>query len=138
MGWPVGILLIGLGVLLYVLYDRGYLPVKSMSAIHFIGNMGAGTNRASAAFGSANGQIKRVLRFKESKPYEFTFKGKITKGTVQAFVLESNKIPELVLDNECPSGIIHAVKGQKYYLVIRCQNAAGEYTLTWKQTRGAL
>ena len=58
MGWPVGILLIGLGVLLYVLYDRGYLPVKSMSAIHFIGNMGTGTKKASAAFGSATGQIR--------------------------------------------------------------------------------
>ncbi len=132
MGWPVGILLIGLGVLLYVLYDRGYLPVKSMSAIHFIGNMGTGTNKASAAFGSATGQIRRVLRFKESKSYEFTFKGKISKGTVEACVLESNKIPELVLNDECPSGTIHAVKGQRYYLVIRFQNAAGEYTLSWK------
>ena len=132
MQWYVGILLIGLGVLFYVLYDRGYMPVKSMSAIHFIGNMGAGTNKASAAFGSATGQIKRVLRFKESKPYEFTFKGKISKGTVQAYVLESNKIPELVLDSECPSGIVHAVKGQRYYLVIRFQNASGEYTLSWK------
>lgn len=132
MGWPVGILLIGLGVLLYVLYDRGYLPVKSMSAIHFIGNMGTGTKKASAAFGSATGQIRRVLRFKESKPYEFTFKGKISKGTVEACVLESNKIPELVLNDECPSGTIHAVKGQRYYLVIRFQNAAGEYTLSWK------
>jgi len=131
VGWPVGILLIGLGVLLYVLYDRGYLPVKSMSAIHFIGNMGTGTNKASATFGSATGQIRRVLRFKESKPYEFTFKGKISKGTVEACVLESNKIPELVLNDECPSGTIHAVKGQRYYLVIRFQNAAGEYTLTW-------
>lgn len=131
MGWPVGILLIGLGVLLYVLYDRGYLPVKSMSAIHFIGNMGTGTNKASATFGSATGQIRRVLRFKESKPYEFTFKGKISKGTVEACVLESNKIPELVLNDECPSGTIHAVKGQRYYLVIRFQNARGEYTLTW-------
>ena len=132
MQWYVGIILVGLGVLLYVLYDRGYLPVKSMSAIHFIGNMGAGTNRASASFGSASGQVMRVLRFKENKPYEFTFNGKISKGTVEACVLESNKIPELVLDNECPSGTIHAVKGQRYYLVIRFQNASGEYTLTWK------
>lgn len=132
MQWYVGILLIGLGVLFYVLYDRGYMPVKSMSAIHFIGNMGAGTNKASAAFGSATGQIRRVLRFKESKPYEFTFKGKITKGTVQAYVLESNKIPDLVLDNDCPSGIVHAVKGQRYYLVIQFQNASGEYNLSWK------
>ena len=132
MQWYVGLILVGLGVLLYVLYDRGYLPVKSMSAIHFIGNMCAGTNKASAAFGSATGQIMRVLRFKESKPYEFTFKGKISKGTVQAYVLENNKISELVLDDECPSGILNAVKGQRYYLTIRFQNAAGEYTLTWK------
>ena len=132
MEWPVGIFLIGFGVLLYVLYNQGYLPLKSMSAIHFIGNMGAGTNNASAAFDSATGQIRRVLRFKESKPYEFAFKGKLTKGTVQTYVLESNKIPELVLDNECPAGTMHAVKGQRYYLVIRFQNATGEYTLTWK------
>ena len=122
MQWYSGIILVVLGVLLYVLYERGYLPVKSMSSIHFIGNMGAGTNKASAAFGSATGQIRRVLRFKESKPYEFTFKGKITKGTVQAYVL----------DNDCPSGIVHAVKGQRYYLVIRFQNASGEYNLSWK------
>lgn len=132
MQWYVVILLFGLAVLLYILYDRGYLPVKSMSAIHFIGSMGASTNKASAAFGSATGQITRVLRFKESRPFEFTFKGKITKGTVQACVLENNKIPDLVLDNDCPAGIVHAVKGQRYYLVIRFQNATGEYTLTWK------
>lgn len=132
MQWYVGILLVVLGVLLYVLYDRGYLPVKSMSAVHFIGSMGAGTNKASAAFGSATGQVARVLRFKENKPFEFIFKGKITKGSVQAYVLESNKIPDLVLDNDCPSGVVHAVKGQRYYLVIRFQNATGEYTLTWK------
>ena len=130
--WPVGILLVGLAVLFYVLYDRGYLPVKSMSAIHFIGTMGAGTNQASATFGSATGQLKRVLRFKESKPYEFTFKGRINKGTVTAYVLGGNQIPELVLDNECPSGIVHGVKGQRYSLVIRFHNANGEYTLTWK------
>jgi len=75
MQWYVLLFLALLAVLFYILYDRGYLPVKSMSAIHFVGNMGAGTNKASAAFGSANGQIKRVLRFKESKPYEFTFQG---------------------------------------------------------------
>ena len=132
MQWYSGIILVVLGVLLYVLYERGYLPVKSMSAIHFIGSMGAGTNKASATFGSATGQIRRGLRFKESESYEFTFKGKISKGTVQAYVLESNKIPELVLDNDCPSGIIHAVKGQRYYLVIRFQNATGDYSLTWK------
>ena len=132
MQWYVLLFLALLAVLVYILYDRGYLPVKSMSAIHFVGNMGAGTNKASAAFGSATGQIRRVLHFKESKSYEFTFKGKISKGTVQAYVLESNKIPELVLDSECPSGIVHAVKGQRYYLVIRFQNASGEYTLSWK------
>lgn len=132
MQWYVGIILIGLGVLLYALYDRGYLPVKSMSAIHFIGSMGAGTNKTSATFGSATGKITRVLRFKESKPYEFVFKGKVTKGTVQACVLESSKIPDLVLDSECPSGTVHAVKGQRYYLVIQFQNATGEFSLTWK------
>ena len=80
MQWYVGIILVALGVLLYVLYDRGYLPVKSMSAIYFIGNMGAGTNKASAAFGSATGQIRRVLRFKESKPYEFTSRDRSSKA----------------------------------------------------------
>ena len=131
MQWYSGIILVVLGVLLYVLYERGYLPVKSMSSIHFIGNMGAGTNKASATFDSANGQIRRVLRFKENKPYEFTFTSKITKGSVQAYILDFNKIPELELDNECPGGTVNALKGQKYYLVIRFQNATGEYSLTW-------
>ena len=132
MQWYTLLFLALLAVLFYILYDRGYLPVKSMSAIHFIGNMGAGTNKASAAFGSANGQIKRVLRFKESKPYEFTFKGKLAQGMAQAYVLDCNQISELELDLECPSGIMHAQKGKRYYLIIRFQNATGEYTLTWK------
>ena len=80
MGWHVGILLISLGVLLYVSYDLGCLPVKSMSVIHFIGSMGAGTNNASAAFVAATGQIRRVLRFKESKPYEFTSRDRSSKA----------------------------------------------------------
>ena len=61
MQWYSGIILVVLGILLYVLYERGYLPVKSMSSIHFIGNMGAGTSKASAAFGSATGQIRKAF-----------------------------------------------------------------------------
>jgi len=132
MGWLAGIILIGLGVLLYILYDRGYMPVKSMRAFRFIGNMGAGTNKAGATFASATGQIRRVLRFKESKPYEFTFKGKISEGIVRAYVLESNKMPKLVLDNDKPSGTVYAVKGQRYYLVFQFRDAVGEYTLSWQ------
>lgn len=129
--WYIVVLLAGLGVLMYVLYDRGYLPVRSMSAIHFVGTMGAGINKCSATFGSATGQIKRVLRFKEGKPYEFTFNGKIRKGTVTVLILDAHKIPELELDGECPSGVINGAKGQRYYLVIRFQNADGEYSLRW-------
>ena len=132
MQWYSLVILAVIGVLMFVLYDRGYFPVKSMSAIHFIGNMGAGTNRSSAAFGSASGQIKRVLRFKESRPYEFVYKGKISKGSVSVYITDSRQIPELELDAECPSGVVHGVKGQRYYLIVRFQNATGEYTLAWK------
>ena len=132
MEWYIGVTLIGLCMLFYVLYNRGYLPVKSMSAIYFVGSMGVGNNRCCASFRSANGQIKRVLRFKEGRPYAFDFKGKISKGSVCACILDSNQIVELELDDSCPGGIINAEKGKRYYLVIRFQNAEGEYTLTWK------
>lgn len=125
------VLLTAAAALFYILYSNGYMPVKSMGALYFIGSMGAGTSRCSASFKACTGQIKRVLRFRQSKTVSFTFKGNICKGDVNAFLLDRDHSAVLMLDNDCPGGTVQVLRGHWYYLLIRFNNAEGEYTLEW-------
>lgn len=125
------VLLTAVAALFYILYSNGYMPVKSMGALYFVGTMGAGTNQCSASFKACTGQIKRVLRFRQSKTVNFTFKGNICKGDVEAFLLNRDQSVVLMMNSDCPEGTVQVLNGPWYYLVIRFNNAEGDYTLQW-------
>ena len=124
-------MLAAMGGLFYLLYSKGYMPVKRMHSLVFVGSMGAGSNVCSASFTKSTGQIERVLRFKESKTVEFAFKGNITKGDVTAFILDRNHKILLMLNTMSPTGQLQVIKGQWYYIQIRFDHADGDYTMKW-------
>ena len=69
------------------LYNRGYMVVKSLSAVTFIGSpKGTGAN-----FTSCSGYIKRIVRFKESGPLHYYLDADLSKGNMFVEILDSKK-----------------------------------------------
>lgn len=125
------LLLACMGVFLSVLYDRGYLAVQSKRALMFVGSMGFGGDACHARFSGCTGWLRRNVRFRGTEPVEFVLSASLSKGTVQALVLERQKRAVLVLDPACPRGTLRPVEKMRYQLVIRLDHADGEYRLEW-------
>lgn len=120
----VGLLLAGLGYLLYV---HGYLLVNAVRALSFIGSIRG--NQAS--FSSCSGYIKRIVRFQADKTCTITLEAELTKGEVTMELLDSAKKELMRLDASCPQATISVEKRKKYYLLIRFKSATGKYVLRW-------
>lgn len=127
----VWLLLPLLAILFYLLYIKGFLPVSSKRARSFIGTMGFGGSHCEASFTECHGDIHRVLRFQESRTYSFRLGGHCKKGAVTVQILDSQRIPALVLDMQHPFGNLSANTHQRYYLYVRFTDATGDYQLDW-------
>lgn len=115
----------------YLLYIKGLLPVSAKRARSFVGTMGAGSTHCEASFTECSGDIHRVLRFRESRTYSFRLGGHCQKGAVTVRILDSRKLPVLVLDMLHPFGNLSADAHQRYYLYVHFSNASGDYQLDW-------
>lgn len=114
-------------IVVYVLYIRGILVVQSKRAVVYIGSLRG--NRAR--FSSCTGFTRRIIRFRDSRPYCVTFHSELTGGNVVLEILDSAKRTVLCLDGDTGSGTVQAEKGKRYYLVIRFQSATGNYDFCW-------
>ena len=110
----------------YFLYSQGYMVLKSISAVTFIG-LKKGTG---ASFSSCTGFIKRVIRFKEDGTYTFTLDAELSKGTVSVELEDSAKQKTMQLDSSHGSAAVTVEKKKRYYLIVRFHSATGRYTLT--------
>ncbi len=120
-----------IGVLFYVLYINGYMVIKSISAIAFIGSIGRFKNRSKATFLACNGYIKKVIKFKESREYQFIFNCTISKGDIVVEVQNRHKETVLVLDTVHRNGVLDAHCAERYYLILKFKKADGSFELTW-------
>ena len=111
----------------YGLYLGGFLAVQSKRAVLFVGSLKGN----SARFSSCTGFTRRVIRFRDSRPYSVTFSPELTGGSVSLEILDSAKQRVLCLDGSIPGGSVPAEKGKRYYLVIRFQSATGSYSFCW-------
>jgi len=123
---------LALMVLFYVSYVNGYMVVNAKKAVAFIGFMGRMDNRCKAKMVSCNGWMKRVLRFREEREYYFKLDYRINKGTFHIEIQNKSKEVILVLDEVNREGSIKAEKKERYYLVLKFEDASGEYELSWE------
>lgn len=112
-------------VVFFFLYHQGYMVVKSISAVSFIGSARGNAVR----FTSCNGYIKRIVRFKDNGIYTFSLDLELSKGNVAIEILDSAKNRIMQLDSANRSGSVSAEKGKKYYLIIHFKSATGRYAL---------
>lgn len=110
----------------WVLYTNGFLVLSSKRALTFIGTR----QGREASFTACTGQIKRVVRFSESRMFHFAFSPELTRGEVSMELLDHGT-QLLALDSSAQTGTASVEKGRAYTLVIRFRSASGKYTLHW-------
>ena len=113
-------------VVFLVLYFNGFLVLNSKRALTFVGVR----QGREASFTACTGQIRRIVRFPESKCFQMTFTPQLTKGDVYVELLD-HKQQILLLDSSTQTGHVSAEKGRAYTLVIHFRAASGKYTLFW-------
>jgi len=119
------------GLIQYILYINGYLVIKSIAAVVFWGSARRWRTRPAAKVRSCSGWVKKVLKFKESREYQFALDLQVSKGSISVEVQNRYKEPVLVLDSENPQGVLAVDCGERYYLVVRFKKATGSFELTW-------
>lgn len=113
------------------LFFLGLLPVSAKRAAMFVGG-GVRSGSTKAVFTRCTGRIIRVIRFRESRSYGFRFSPQLRSGALTARILGGGGNPLLTLDAGNTTGILSARRGGLYILVLRFENATGEYHLDWE------
>lgn len=111
---------------IYVLYMKGMIPISVKSAVMFIGGPGC----KKATFTSCNGYIKRIVKFKKDKVYNFTLHSNLTAGSIAVELIDKNKQTVLRLDED-NTVVFGSNHSGPYTLMIRFHSATGEYELDW-------
>lgn len=124
--------IIGLIILFYIIYINGYMVINAKRAVTFIGSLGRMENRCKAVIVSCNGWMKRVIRFRQLREYHFKLDYRITEGAFHIEIQNKNKEVILLLDEMNKEGSIKVDKKERYYLVLKFENASGEYELSWE------
>ena len=123
--WKFVLLAILLTSIFVFLYRRGYMVIKSYSAISFIGS----SKGTGAAFTSCNGYLKRIIRFKEGGTYRYFLDAELSKGDMSVELLNAGKQSIMKLDRLNNHASITVERKKKYYLVVNFKAATGRYSL---------
>ncbi len=113
------IIFIAVGVVFYYLYIHGFLFVQSKRAVMFAGSI----DGRRAIFSSCSGYRKRVMKFKESRVYNFVLNSALEKGDLEITITDSSKQPVLILNGNNGNAAINADKKKRYYLVFSFKSA---------------
>ena len=121
------LILAAMAAVFYILYINGYMIMNAKKAILFFGK----ERGKYARFTSCSGYMKRVIRFKESREYEFSFETELEKGEVSVELWNGNKEKVLSLTNQGKQ-VISVDNKKRYFLILRFVSATGSYHVDWK------
>lgn len=116
-------------VLMYLLYQEGIAVTKRITAVLFV--FRTQKNRDCVSLDSCNGWAQRVVRFRESRLYEFHFTCQLSKGHVEVVLLDSHKRELLRLSPHKIIGNIKLSQEKRYYLLWEFQSSTGKCELRW-------
>ena len=117
-------------ILFYTLWINGYLIISSKTAKLFIASF-RNKKRCRIKFVSCNGYIKKILKFKENRSYDFCLNSIVENGLVLAEIWDNNKKILLHMDSDMPNSSINVDKKCRYYLILKFEKATGELELLW-------
>ena len=123
--WKFLILAVLMAGIFVFLYNSGYMVVKSLSAVTFIGS----PKGTGASFSSCNGYMKRIVRFRESGTRDYYLDAELSKGDIFVELLDSDKQSIMKLNRENNQASITVESKKKYYFVVNFKSATGRYSL---------
>ena len=115
----------------YILYINGFLVIRAISALVFFSTNRKWRIKPSAIVRACTGWTRKVLKFKESRTYHFSFTSELSKGSITAEIQGRNKETLLLLDSDNTSGVLDVKAKERYYLVVRFKGATGRFELSW-------
>ena len=74
--------------------------------------------------------MKRVIRFKENREYEFHFETELEKGEVSIELWDNKQEKVLSMTNK-GSQAVAVERKKRYYLILRFESATGSYNIEW-------
>ena len=126
------LILAAVTAVIYILYINGFITVGNKKAMLLIIKNSYFNKSCSAKFAACTGEIKRVVKFKESREYTFNYDCKLEKGEVRLTLADSKKRQIFTLTPENNTATVNAAAGERYYLKFEFYKAYGNYNLTWK------
>ena len=118
-------------LVIYFLYNRGYVTISFGVFLLFIGNFRNIKYCDKASFSYAYGFNRRVIKFNENKEYKFDLEYLISEGNLIIEILDKHKNIIAKLDKEHTSLNILVSAKQRYYIKARFLKCSGSYSLTW-------
>ena len=109
------------------MYINGFLVIRAISALVFFSTNRKRRTNPSAIVRACTGRTRKVLKFKESRTYHFSFTSELSKVSITAEIQGRNKETLLLLDGENTSGDLDVKAEERYYLVVRFKRATGNY-----------
>ena len=122
--WPI-LLIPAFGLLMYLLYRFGCIPVQHKRALMFIGRP------YKAKFASCTGSIRRILRFHGDTQLHFLLEQNRTAGELWVELLDDCGSSVLRIDANNPALELTIQGRARYILVVHFQSASGSYELSW-------
>lgn len=118
------------GVAAYLLYARGIMVTKMITAVFLVFRTGKNGDRAS--LNSCTGWVRHVGRFRASGLYTFTLDSHLSKGEAAVSLLDRDKRELLRLDRTSAGGTIALYRENRYDLQWKFQSATGICVLYWE------
>ena len=123
--WKFVILAVLMAGLYFFLYNSGYMVMKSLRAVTFVGS----PKGKGATFTSCTGSVSRIVRFKESGTLRYFLDAELSKGDISVEFLDADKRSIMKLNQENRHGTISVESKKKYYFIVKFQSASGRYSL---------
>lgn len=121
--WKIITIFICLGILFYILYMQGLMVINTKQAVMFMGSI-RGRSNCKARFTMCSGSMKRVIRFEDSRTYNFSLKHELQNGEMAVKILDSSKQPVITLDSNNIKARLNADKNIIWFFCLSRQPAA--------------
>lgn len=117
------------------LYLQSVMVSKSIAALLFVFRPGRDADRLT--LDSCTGWVKHIGYFPESGTYTFTLDTHLSKGTVEAALLNREKRQLMRLSPQCPAGGLDLDAGNRYSIRWELSGVTGHCELRWRRQCGA-
>ena len=118
------IILIVIFLVLYLLYESGFIALQSKRAMLFT----ASINGMKAKFSSCTGKITRIVRFREKREYTIRFERSTEKGAI-LLTLTDREGHALIDSGAEESYTLSPEPGKRYILCVRMEKTSGNYKI---------